>query len=52
MTFSYYKDGCDGDLEEEEELEEEELEEEELEHFSSIATSAKGQRLEEEKVTA
>jgi hypothetical protein len=45
MTFSYYKDGCDGDLEEEEE-------EEELEHFSSIATSAKGQRLEEEKVTA
>jgi hypothetical protein len=46
MTFSYYKDGCDGDLEEEEE------EEEELEHFSSIATSAKGQRLEEEKVTA
>ena len=27
MTFSYYKDGCDGDLEEEEELE----------HFSSIA---------------
>ena len=44
MTFSYYKDGYDGDLEEEEE--------EELEHFSSIATSAKGQRLEEEKVTA
>jgi hypothetical protein len=43
MTFSYYKDGCDGDLEEEEE---------ELEHISSIATSAKGQRLEEEKVTA
>jgi hypothetical protein len=42
MTFSYYKDGYDGDLEEEEELE----------HFSSIATSAKGQRLEEEKVTA
>ena len=41
MTFSYYNDGCDGDLEEEE-----------LEHFSSIATSAKGQRLEEEKVTA
>lgn len=40
MTFSYYKDGRDGDLEEE------------LEHFSSIATSAKGQRLEEEKVTA
>jgi hypothetical protein len=46
MTFSYYKDGCDGDLEEEEE------EGEELEHFSSIATSAKGQRLEEERVTA
>ena len=41
MTFSYYEDGCNGDLEEEE-----------LEHFSSIAISAKGQRLEEEKVTA
>lgn len=40
MTFSYYEDGCDGDLEEE------------LERFSSVATSAKGQRLEEEKVTA
>jgi hypothetical protein len=44
MTFSYYKDGCDGDLEEEEG--------EEFEHFSTMATSAKGQRLEEERVTA
>jgi len=39
MTLiSSYKDRCDGNLEE-------------LEHFSSRATPAKGQRLEEEKVS-